>query len=160
MPRTEAMFLAALAAWLWGAPASAQPAGEAPTDPGLRELHTLVNAHRREVGCRPLEWHEASATVARRHSSDMAERRYLDHQDPEGTSFLERLLAGGVTWSGPVSENLALTPAGAASVMELWLDSPGHRRNLENCAFTHHGVGSLDGLWTQLLLANPGPRRE
>jgi uncharacterized protein YkwD len=138
------------------APATAQSASM-PSDALIRELHDLVNTHRERVGCQPLGWHGPSARVADAHSEDMARRRYFDHVSPEGKEFTKRLLAGGVTWHGPVSENLAQTPAGAASVMELWLDSPGHRRNIENCAFTHQGLGVYRDMWTQLLVTEPRP---
>jgi uncharacterized protein YkwD len=87
----------------------------------------------------------------------MVDRRYFDHFSPEGDSFVERLAAAGVEYRGAAAENLALSPAGPSSAMELWLESPPHRKNLEYCSYTHQGIGVARGAWTQILLAHPMP---
>lgn len=56
---------------------------------------------------------------------------------------------------GSTAENIALTQAGAPSALEMWRDSPPHRRSLDNCSYTHHGLGERGGVWTQILLAHP-----
>ena len=122
----------------------------------LQLLHLEVNRHRASVGCTKLEWHGAAARVAEGHSRDMAARDYFDHVSPEGTDPGRRLLSAGVSWSA-VAENIALTPAGPESALELWLDSPPHRENIERCEFTHHGVGAHGDRWTQILVQQPRP---
>ncbi len=118
-------------------------------------LHRLINTHRERIGCRPLVWHAAAAIVARHRSTDMDRRNYFDHETPEGDTFIQELEKAGIdTWSS-VGENIALTQAGPTSVLELWLDSRPHRRNLENCAYTHEAIGESSGFWTQILLAHP-----
>jgi len=121
------------------------------------ELFRQVNGFRASIGCRALAWHEGAAAVAEAHSADMAKRRYFDHFSPEGESFVERLAEAGVEYRGAAAENLALSPAGPDSAMELWLESPPHRKNLEYCSYTHQGIGVADGAWTQILLAHPIP---
>ena len=123
----------------------------------LREMHDLLNRHRESVGCPALGWHRPSARVAESHSRDMVDRDYFDHVSPDGVDPGERLLEGGVTWSGAVAENIARTPAGALSAGELWLDSAPHRANIERCEFTHHGVGGFGDRWTQVLVQDPRP---
>jgi uncharacterized protein YkwD len=61
----------------------------------------------------------------------------------------------GVEWSGGAGENIALTPGGAESALSLWLNSAGHRANIENCSYSHHGVGLSGNLWTHLFVTNP-----
>lgn len=134
-----------------------QERGDSLADPDVRQLFDLVNAHRRSVGCPPLAWHARAALVARRHSADMADRRYFDHRNPEGEWFSDRLVKAGVRWSGGGAENLALTPAGPGIALEMWLDSPHHRANIQNCRFTHEGIGVARGFWTQILVADPVP---
>ncbi|MFQ5747714.1 MAG: CAP domain-containing protein [Gemmatimonadota bacterium] len=147
-----------LAALVAGAGArTRQEARESLADPEIRELYDLVNAHRRVAGCRPLAWHAGAAHAAALHSSDMAEHRYVDHRNPNGDGFEDRLVKAGIRWRGPGGENLALTPAGPASAMEMWLDSPHHRANIEDCRFTHEGIGVARGFWTQILLTDPAP---
>ena len=133
----------------------AQTADESVLVESLGELHRLVNAHRRDAGCRELRWHEGAARVAEAHSADMSRRDYFDHVTLEGTDLSRRLLKGGVTWHGSIAENLALTARGPETVIDLWVDSPTHRAILEECSFTHHGLGLFEDRWTQVLIERP-----
>lgn len=118
-------------------------------------LHKMINQHRERVGCTPLAWHAPSAEIAAARSADMHERRYFDHVTPEGRDVFDDLGDAGIQAWGSVAENIALTQAGPSSVLELWLESRPHRRNIDNCAFTHEALGERAGLWTQILLAQP-----
>lgn len=143
-----------LSSSLHPSPAVAQ---EPPPGPEGR-LHALVNAHREgRAGCPPLRWHAPSAAVAEARSVDMLARRYFDHVTPEGRTVFDELGGAGIEAWGRMAENIALTQAGAASALELWRDSGPHRRNLDTCSFTHHGIGERGGVWTQILLAQPKP---
>ena len=133
----------------------AQTPDESVLEPSLSELHRLVNAHRRDAGCGELRWHEDAARVAEAHSADMSRRDYFDHVTPEGTALSRRLLMAGVTWHGSVAENLALAAQGPETVIDLWVDSPPHRAILEECSFTHHGLGLFEDRWTQVLIERP-----
>lgn len=129
-------------------------AAQAPGGPEAR-LHELVNRHRASVGCLPLRWHAAAASVAEARSVDMVTRRYFDHVTPDGRDVFHELADAGVEAWGSTAENIALTQAGAPSALEMWRDSPSHRRSLDNCSYTHHGLGERGGVWTQILLAHP-----
>jgi len=118
-------------------------------------LHRMINHHRERIGCVAFEWHSGAAVVAQNRSADMDRRSYFDHQTPEGRTFLQDLEEAGIDAWGSVAENIALTQAGPASALELWLDSRPHRRNLESCAFTHQALGESSGIWTQILLSHP-----
>lgn len=137
------------------ASAAAQPTDDTGVSVALSELHRRVNEYRLAIGCEALQWHEPTARVAEAHSRDMATREYFDHLTPEGTDLSRRLLAGGVRWLGSIAENIALTAQGPAVVMELWVDSAPHRTNLENCTFTHQGLGVFRDRWTQVLIERP-----
>ncbi|TFG66863.1 MAG: CAP domain-containing protein [Gemmatimonadales bacterium] len=121
----------------------------------IKSLHELINAHRETVGCDPLAWHANAAVVAQERSADMDRRNYFDHKTPEGRTFIGSLKDAGIETWGSVGDNIALTQAGPASVLELWIDSEPHRRNLEYCAYTHQAIGESSGFWTQILLARP-----
>lgn len=137
-------------------PATAQSDrfGTVPGGPEGR-LHGLINTHRERIGCRALDWHDAAAAVAAARSADMVARGYFDHVTPDGRSVFDELADAGIRAWGSMAENIALTQAGPDAVLELWRESDGHRRNLENCAFTHQGLGERGGVWTQILLAQP-----
>ncbi|MGB5302689.1 MAG: CAP domain-containing protein [Gemmatimonadota bacterium] len=137
--------------------------GDGPTEPGsspgptgeVATFVTQLNAHRETVGCEALSWHSATADVGHAHSQDMQERGFFSHTNPDGESPWDRLAEGGVTWNGPAGENIAMTGGGAESALSLWLNSPGHRANIENCAFSHHGVGLHGSYWTHVFITNP-----
>ncbi len=155
-PRFRLALLLAGTTWLIvPSPSAAQPAAEAAVSQVLSELHDLVNAHRRSAGCEALQWHEATAVVAERHSKDMSQRDYFEHLTPEGIDLYRRLIVGGVRWRGSIAENIALTTQGPEIVVELWMDSPPHRANIEDCTFTHHGLGLYRDHWTQVLVERP-----
>ena len=150
--RGAGVLVAAMLVLLLPAPGTAQQGEPA-------RLHRMLNAHRSEIGCLPLAWHEGAARVAADRSADMHARAYFDHVTPDGDDVFDKLAEDGIAAWGSMAENIALTQAGASSVAELWLESPPHRRNVENCSFTHHGLGERGGYWTQILLAQPKGRR-
>ncbi|HEX6355263.1 CAP domain-containing protein [Actinophytocola sp.] len=99
----------------------------------------LVNAARQEAGCGPVSVDGRLTTAAQGHASDMAARSYFDHTTPEGVTFDQRITNAG--YPSPGAENIARGAETAASVMELWMNSPGHRRNIVNCDLNTIGVG-------------------
>lgn len=124
----------------------------------VQEMAGLVNAHRAARGCAPLVWLQPAADAAQAHSADMARRDYFDHRSPEGQETAGRLEARGVGWR-MVAENIARTPQrGARETLQGWIASPGHRRNLENCGYTHHGIGLRDAYWTHVFVTPAAPR--
>ena len=125
------------------------------SDPEFVVVTELVNRHRERTGCQALVWDEQIAAVAAAHSRDMATRGYYDHVDPDGEGLQHRLIRGGIRWNGIAGENLAIGTVDGRTAYALWIDSPPHRANIENCAFTHHGIGLEDGLWTHVFVQNP-----
>jgi len=113
------------------------------------EVTRLVNADRARAGCAPLAWDGAAAEAAQAHSEDMAARHYFDHTSPEGHTAVDRLRAGGGSYRA-LAENIAMGQQSAQEVVRGWLESPGHRRNIENCRYTRTGVGYRDLRWTQV----------
>ncbi len=124
----------------------------------VQEMARLVNAHRAARGCPALAWLQPAADAAQAHSADMARRGYFDHRSPEGQQPWERLSARGVGYR-MVAENIAWTPErGARETLQGWIESPGHRANLENCGYTHHGIGLHEAYWTHVFVT-PAPAR-
>ncbi|MFC0627280.1 CAP domain-containing protein [Kribbella deserti] len=123
-------------------PPSKPPPGG--TNAQEREVLDLVNAARREYGCRPLRLNDALVRAAGGHASDMAERNYFDHKTPEGKTASRRMRDAG--WSGETyGENIAAGYSTAQRVVAAWLQSDGHRANILNCRFTETGVGYDSG---------------
>lgn len=115
----------------------------------------LMNDHRVSVGCAPLEWHGGVAGVALEHSRDMIERDFFAHTNPDGASPFDRLDYAEIDYSR-AAENIAYGYPTGEAVLDGWLNSPGHRANIENCSLTHHGVGLEGTHWTHVFVTPPG----
>jgi uncharacterized protein YkwD len=132
-------------------PATTDPpvTAESPDTSAQDQVVTLTNAERQQAGCGPLKADANITTAAQRHASDMANRDYFEHTTPEGVTFDQRIRNAG--YSSPGAENIAKGASTAAQVVQLWMDSPGHRANILNCDLDTIGVGlDSDGFyWVQ-----------
>ncbi|GAA2322914.1 CAP domain-containing protein [Streptomyces kunmingensis] len=131
------------------------PAASAP-DPSSQggvaaQVLTLVNQERAKAGCSPVTADSGLAALATAFSEDMAARDFFDHTDPDGATPWDRAKKAGITNLG--GENIARGQANAKSVMEAWMNSPGHKANILNCDYKTLGVGVHFGSggpwWTQ-----------
>ncbi|WP_261720172.1 sigma-70 family RNA polymerase sigma factor [Streptomyces sp. FZ201] len=129
------------------APAPADPAPAAPRagSPAAQVL-ALVNEERQAAGCGPLTQDARLARAAQLHSEDMSANNYFSHTSLDGRSFADRASAQG--YPSPGAENIARGQSSAASVMESWMNSPGHRANILNCDLKTMGVGVVEDDWT------------
>lgn len=139
------------------APAAASceedPARVAPRQDLALEVVELVNAHRARIGVAPLGVSPALMRSALWKSNHMATLGYFEHDDPAppvARGFGERVRACGYG-SGFAGENIAYGSETAVDVMRQWLDSSGHRSNIENPEYTQIGVGAAGPSrhWTQ-----------
>lgn len=124
-------------------------------------FHTLLNEHRTSVGCSTLTLHSGLTTVARNHSGDMATNNYFAHDSQDGTTFSQRITNAGISYTS-AAENIAAGNPSASDTLEQWLNSSGHKANIENCKYTHHGIGraynsssTYDYYWTNVFAQDP-----
>ncbi len=116
-----------------------------------RALLDRINRHRAAIGCRALVWDDRLAAIARRHSADMAGRGFFSHVNPDGRDPFDRLDAAGIRYRA-AAENLAQGRRLGRETYDDWIESRGHRENLERCEYTHAGVGLYDRNWTLVLV--------
>ncbi|WP_345043883.1 CAP domain-containing protein [Streptomyces sannanensis] len=118
----------------------------------VRQVIALLNREREKHGCGPLRADSHLRTAAQRHSDDMAARGFFSHTNPDGTDPGRRITVTGYEWS-TYGENIAVGQKSPEQVMKSWMDSPGHRANILNCAFKDVGIGIHFGpggpWWTQ-----------
>ncbi|MEV6690619.1 CAP domain-containing protein [Micromonospora sp. NPDC051196] len=134
------------------APAS-PPTGAAASQ--AAQVVELVNAERAKAGCDSLSIDDKLTTAAQRHSQDQADHRNMSHTGSDGSDPGDRIDRVGYAWR-TYGENVAWNQQTPAAVMDAWMNSPGHRANILNCAFTEIGVGvaSSNGpYWTQVFAA-------
>ena len=137
------------------APAADWPANDAAKASRVVEL---VNEHRTSLGLGRLAVTgtlQASAVWKSRH---MARYVYMAHEDPAppvARGVGDRLAACGyAVTTGWWGENVAFGFQTPEAVMAAWLNSSGHRANIENRLFTFIGVGAARAAngavyWTQ-----------
>lgn len=141
------------------------PAAEATTCPGrdlvptsvnLAAVRTattcLVNEERAKRGLKPLKPAPSLQNVARLYAKRMVKERFFEHTSPDGGTFLTRIkrtsyLKGSWRrWS--VGENLAWGTGKLATpeeIVQSWMNSEGHRRNILTAAYTELGMGIAIG---------------
>jgi uncharacterized protein YkwD len=113
----------------------------------VRDLFQRINRHRHAIGCHALEWDRRLAHLALRQSEDMARRHYFDHVNPDGLDPFQRMDHAGLRYHA-AAENLAMGAVSGREVYEGWMNSKGHRRNLENCMLTRIGLGRSGDYWS------------
>ncbi|WP_350278645.1 CAP domain-containing protein [Kribbella sp. HUAS MG21] len=106
---------------------------------------TLTNQERAKAGCGPLRTNKALTTAAEAHAADMVAQHYFAHDSLDGRSPFDRMKAAGFT-GGAMAENIAVGYSSAAAVVEGWMNSDGHRKNILNCEYTMIGIGYDSGV--------------
>jgi uncharacterized protein YkwD len=120
------------------------------------QVLTLINQDRASLGEAPLTTDWALTDSAQWKSMNMSGFNYFDHEDdPIGRSVQQRLQdCGYPAASSDWGENIAEGYSTPASVVQAWLNSPGHKANIEDADFTTTGIGVAENssgywYWTQ-----------
>ena len=106
------------------------------------EILRYVNEYRHSKGLKPLQANSFISSVALDHSRDM-----LSGKTPFGHEGFRDRIDRIKKRLGPIhvaAENVASGPMGAREVVDGWLHSPGHRRNIEG-DFRLTGIGLAYG---------------
>jgi uncharacterized protein YkwD len=111
----------------------------------------LLNRQRIRHGLPRLRQHRSLTRAARGYASLMVRHRFFDHVSPSGSTMAQRIkrtryLHGVRGWS--LGENLAWGAGSAATpaqIVEAWMRSPGHRRNILDGRFREIGIGIATG---------------
>jgi uncharacterized protein YkwD len=117
----------------------------------------LVNQHRASMGLAALSIDATLTDSAAWKSQHMAAYGYFAHNDPAppvARDPFTRMQNCGYASGGTLGENIAAGQQTASDVMTAWLNSPGHRANIEAPSFRSTGVGVAVGgpygiYWTQ-----------
>jgi uncharacterized protein YkwD len=136
-------------------PESAAAASAVPREAAAEDLERaalcLINHERVTHGLARLKPHPRLSRAAVWHSHDMVRRDYFSHTSRNGKDVVDRLhkshyLGGRFSWM--VGENIAWgsgdrgTPR---SIVQAWMDSPGHRQNMLSASFREIGIGVVKG---------------
>ena len=99
-----------------------------------QQLLQLVNAERTRRGLSSLTMDSSLLNGSRSHSAVQSSRRSMHH-----ASNLQ----------GARAENVAMGNMSPQRVMQMWMNSPGHRRNILNPSFKTFGGARSGSYWTQ-----------
>lgn len=122
------------------------------------QILVLVNNERASRGLVPMRLDVALNNAAEGHSATQAAAGDIFHDAPDGSDPGDRISATGYQFS-TWGENVAAGYRDPQAVMNAWMNSSGHCRNILNPAFTELGVGYVkrDGdpsryfdYWTQV----------
>lgn len=120
---------------------------DAPTE---GKVIKLVNKKRTSHGCNALHLNKALRRAARRHSNKMGAALSLSHQLPGEPALGRRVSNAGYRGWTRIGENIAYGYPTPRSVVNGWMHSPPHRRNILDCRYKDVGVGVAEAggyLW-------------
>ncbi|MHB0969188.1 MAG: CAP domain-containing protein [Thermoanaerobaculia bacterium] len=124
--------------------AAAAVAGEPPRDITVNSLLSEINRQRLVHRLPPLRLEPRLVRAAELRMRDMEEQRYWDHVDPSGNTPFEWLRVSGYDFE-LAGENLAQGFESPQILVEAWMESEGHRRNLLAPRYSEAGVAIIDG---------------
>jgi uncharacterized protein YkwD len=122
------------------------------------EILQLINEHRGTLSLAPLAFYPPIQAASFQHSTNMAKETVpFGH---EGFSDRANTLVQNLKGSA-ASENVAMGQRTAEEVVQGWLNSPGHRNNIEG-DFNLTGISVVkneqgENLFTQLFIKAPSP---
>jgi uncharacterized protein YkwD len=147
-----------------GDPGTVSPSPSPPGDPGTgtgvpgidsirQEFLDAVNLARSEdrmcgnelwQAAPAVAWSDVLAMAAYLHSEDMATNQLFSHAGSDGSTAGERIAREGYDW-WTYGENIALGYQTVPAVLQGWLGSEGHCRNIMTPAFTEIGAAFAEG---------------
>ena len=126
----------------------------------VNEVLRLTNEFRAENGLSPLKANSELDQTAQKYSQTMATGDFFSHTGKDNSTPWSRAEKEGYK-ARTMGENIAVGQRSPQQVVQGWIDSPGHRRNMLNPNFTELGVGyfnlendtgkvNYNTYWTQL----------
>lgn len=92
-------------------------------------------------------WNDQLAKAAYDHSVEMNTQDYFSHTGSNGSDPGQRITAAGYHWSS-YGENIAQGYSAEQIVINAWLGSEGHCKNIMGGGFKDMGVGRDGNYWT------------
>ena len=122
--------------------ASAQPSiGALPTP---EQIVAEMNRERSAHGLAPLRLNERLNLAATDRIKDMFAKRYFDHVAPDGLDPFSWVEQRGYDYRS-IGENIAIGYQTAATIVEGWMTSPGHRQNILEKKYEEVGIAIAAG---------------
>ncbi|GIV32365.1 MAG: hypothetical protein KatS3mg030_667 [Saprospiraceae bacterium] len=97
-----------------------------------------------------LRFSEDLTRIAKGHADYLRKRGYITHRGRGGTRVGARASRAGYRWRA-IGENIASGYNTPRAVVDSWLESPGHCRNIMDPNYTEMGVARLGNIYVQVL---------
>ncbi|MES2880734.1 MAG: CAP domain-containing protein [Bacteroidota bacterium] len=98
----------------------------------------------------PLLWNEKLEKAAQQHSQDMARKKNFSHTGTDGSNAGERIQKTGYQWLA-YGENIGMGFRDEKEMIEGWLKSPSHCKNIMSADYKEMGTARSGVYWTQTL---------
>lgn len=102
------------------------------------QILVLINAHRQSEGLEILDKNDTATQLAIDHSNYMITQQNISHDNFDDRAAVLRDQENALGWA----ENVASGYTTAESVVNGWLESSGHRRNIEG-NYTKTGIAAI-----------------
>ncbi len=134
-----------------------------------QQVHHYTNLEREKHGLLPLDYNNELSVIAKLHSTDMLQRDFFDHADPNGCEADCRYQRFNYSCDSPTGviagENLHWwqysdnifwqTPEQIGEdTVASWMDSPGHRENILSSLYRNEGIGVVITLQESYITQN------
>jgi len=128
--------------------------GSGTTDNGsvsefAKQVADLVNQERAKAGLSPLTLDTELSNVALAKAKDMYTNNYFDHTSPTYGSPFQMMEKYGISYRS-AGENIAKGQRTPQEVMNAWMNSEGHRKNIMDPSFKKIGVAFHEYYWVQM----------
>lgn len=123
-----------------------------------KKVLELVNNERTDRGISPLKLSDSLSEVAHAKARDMATNGYFSHTSPTYGSPFDMMNQFDISYRA-AAENIAAGQRSPEAVVESWMNSSGHRKNILNDEYTHLGNGYVEGggkygtYWAQMFIS-------
>lgn len=117
------------------------------------KVFELTNQIRRKYGLNLLKWDFQLIEASQNHSRDMDKNKMkmkISHTGSDNSTLRVRVEKTGYRGFFALGENVAWGQQTPKKVLESWMNSPGHRKNILNPNYKEIGVGYVNGYWTQI----------
>lgn len=127
-------------------------------EPGSEDIHDyvfavvdLVNEERAKENIPPVSLNRAATDAAQIRAEEA--KKSFSHTRPNGTTCFTALKEADITYM-TAGENLAGKIKTPKKVVDAWMNSPGHRKNIMNPKYSQIGVGyvSSGNYWSQFFV--------
>jgi len=101
----------------------------------------------------PVVWNDTLELAAKDHCDDMLKNKFFSHTGSDDSNPGVRLARRNYSWT-TYGENISHGHQTERSVVEGWIKSAGHCRNIMNPNFKEMGVAKAGDYWTQVFAAH------